>query len=267
MNKRRLISIFISLAIVTYFGIYGFLQSIKKEQGNIFKGQSLPADYTYSFDTDFEEFNLRAKNGGLLNSLLFKADNSKGVICFWKGNGGTLKNWGEIAPQFLKFNYDILITDYRQHGKSKGNISLENFYSDAQTVYNALKSRYPEDKIVITGYSLGGRIAAHLAADNSPRLTLLIDAASTTGDFSERFFEAMFYPLPSTNSFLFQTEDDIVKAKSPVVIIGTENPNSLSHQLKPLLKSKDAFFEIKGATHENILSHTETDRIMGNLLK
>ncbi|PSR52524.1 alpha/beta hydrolase [Adhaeribacter arboris] len=267
MNNSKLILILISLIILVYFGIYGFLQSIKEEQGNIFKSQKLPADFKYSLNSNFEELNFPSKNGGLLNSLLFRVDHSKGVICFWKGNGGTLKNWGEIAPHFLKLNYDIFITDYRQHGKSQGSISLENFYSDAQTVYDALKKRYPENKIVITGYSLGGRIAAHLAASNLPRLTILIDAASTTGDFSERFFEAMYYPLPLTNNFLFQTETDIRKAKSPVVIIATENPNSLSHQLKPLRQNKGTFFQIKGATHETILTHNTTAKIIAKVLK
>jgi len=80
--------------------------------------------------------------------LLFKTDNTQGVICFWKGNGGTLKTWGVMAPQFLKCKYDIIITDYREHGKSTGEITIENFYSDSQLVYDFLKTRYSENQIV-----------------------------------------------------------------------------------------------------------------------
>lgn len=267
MKIRRLLIVSVFLLVLAYFGTYAFLYTIKEEQSNIFKGQPLPADFKYTFKENFEEFTIKASDGGLLNALLFKATNPKGVVCFWKGNGGTLNNWGAMAPQFLKMNYDVMITDYRQHGKSSGKISLENFYTDAQTIYNFLKPKYSEENLVIAGYSLGGRIAAHLAAANKPKLTILIDAASTTGDFSQRFLEAIYFPLPSTNKFLFQTEADVGKAKTPLAIIATDNTKSLSHQLKPLLKPNDKFYEIKGATHATILGDKATERIIFNLLQ
>lgn len=134
-------------------------------------------------------------------------------------------------------------------------------------MYDSLKRSYPENQIVVVGFSLGGRIAAHLAADNMPKMTFLIDATTTTGDFSQRFFEALYYPLPSTNEFLFQTKSDVLKAKTPVVVIGADNPNSLSHKLKPLLSDKDSFFEIKNTTHKTILGHQKTDKIISNILE
>ncbi|MGV3589382.1 MAG: alpha/beta hydrolase [Adhaeribacter sp.] len=267
MKIRSFLIVFVVLSLLAYFGTYAFLYSIKEEQSNIFKGQPLPADFKYSFKEDFEEFTIKAPDGGLLNALLFKAANPKGVVCFWKGNGGTLNNWGTMAPQFLKVNYDVMITDYRQQGKSSGKIALENFYADAQTIYNFLRAKYSEENIVIAGYSLGGRIAAHLASENKPKLTILIDAASTTGDFSQRFLEAIYFLLPSTNKFLFQTEADVGKTKTPLAIIATENTKSLSHQLKPLLKPNDNFFEIKGATHATILGDKATEKIIFNLLQ
>jgi uncharacterized protein len=268
MKTSRLILFTLSLSIVAYLGIYAYLYSIKDEQGNRFRGQSIPADFQYSFSEHFEELNFRAKDGGVLNGILFKAATAKGVVCFWKGNGGTVKEWAEHAAPFLELHYDILITDYRQHGKSKGEISLDNFYSDAQLVYNTLKQRYTEDRIIVAGFSLGGRIAAHIAAENAPHMTLLLDAASTTGDFSDRFLSALYTPFPSVIGFMFQTEADIQKSKSPVVVIACmNNPKSLSHQLKPLLKDKDKFFEIEGATHGTILKHAKTWYIIASLLK
>ncbi len=244
MKRKQVLGAVFFLAVLAYAGTYAYLYSIKEQQGNRFKGEALPADYQYAFEEPFEELNFTATDGGKLNSVLFKADSSKGVVCFWKGNGGTVKDWAQLAPQFLHLHYDILITDYRQHGKSRGNISLENFYTDAQLVYNYLKKRYGEKRIIVAGFSLGGRIAAHLAADNQPRLTLLIDPASATGDFSDRFAEALFAPLPSVNEFIFETEKDVQLATSPVVVIGTsENRNSVSRQLQPLLKKKDRYYE------------------------
>lgn len=266
MKIKWIISLGVSIIFFAYFGIYLFLYSIKDDQSNRFKSYSIPSDFHYSFQEPFEEITFATPDGGTLTSVLFKADSSKGVICFWKGNGGTIKEWAEHVPSFLTLRYDIIITDYRQNGKSKGDISLQNFYSDAQTVYDSLKGRYPENRIVIAGFSLGGRIAANLAANNTPRMTVLVDAASTTGDFSDRFFEALYFPLPSINPFLFTTDEDVKRASSPIIIICTDNQNSLSHTLKPWLSAKDEFFEIKGATHNTIMKHPETHLILSTIL-
>ncbi|QHT65949.1 alpha/beta hydrolase [Rhodocytophaga rosea] len=268
MKTKRLIPILVAVGITVYLGTYAFLYSIKDEQGNRFKEYVLPATYSYEFEGNVEELSFQAEDGGVLNGVLFKADSAKGVICFWKGNGGTIKEWAQMAPQFLKLHYDILITDYREQGKSKGKITIENFYSDAQLVYNALKDKYSENQIMIVGFSLGGRIAAHLAADNFPKMTILIDAASATGDFSDRFLATLYAPLPAVIGFTFQTEKDVQRSKSPVIVIGTdENARSVSYQIRPLLKEKDKFFEIKGATHGTILNHAATQHILENLLK
>ncbi|GAA4461599.1 hypothetical protein GCM10023189_37250 [Nibrella saemangeumensis] len=267
--KRRLKWIWIGLLITSliYAGSYLFLYINKDEQANRYRSTILPNNFEFSFSQKFEEIYFKTPHSGLLNALLFKSPHSKGVVCFWKGNGGTLNNWGLMAPTFLQYNYDVLITDYRQHGKSKGGITLANFYSDAQTVYDSLKKRYPESVIIICGYSLGGRIAAHLAANNTPKLTLLLDPASAGGDFSDRVTETLFSPLPSVTGFVFPTKSDVAKARSPIVVVSTDNPHSVAYQLKTLLTQKDEFVAIPGATHETLLTHSKTQQTIAHVLR
>ncbi len=268
MKAKPILVVLLGLALLAYGGTYAFLYSIRGEAGHRFKGQILPPDFAYTFTGDFEELTFQAGDGGRLSSVLFKATAPKGVVCFWKGNGGTLREWGQIAPLFVDSGYDVLLTDYRQHGKSRGEITLENFYADAQLAYDFLKRRYPENRIVVAGFSLGGRIAAHLAADNTPRLTLLLDPASATGDFSDRFLAALYAPLPPVIGFNFQTEADVARIKTPVAVVGTgESPHSLAHRLKPALRPKDRFFEVPGATHGTLLTHGDTRRIVAELLQ
>lgn len=267
MKAKTLSGVLFLLALLAYGGTYAFLYSIRGEEGDRFRGQLLPLDVAYAFAGDFEELTFQTADGGRLSSVLFKVPAAKGVVCFWKGNGGTLREWARVAPPFRELGYDVLITDYREHGKSRGKITLENFYADAQLVYDALKRRYPENRIVVAGFSLGGRIAAHLAAGNAPRLTLLLDPASATGDFSDRFLNALYAPLPPVTGFGFETEADVGRAPAPVVVVGTgESPHSLAHRLKPLLRPKDRFFEVPGATHGTLLGHDDTRRIIARLL-
>jgi hypothetical protein len=268
MKKKWVLVVLILLALTAYAGTYAFLYAIRGEEGSRFKGQTLPPDFVYAFDGECEELTLETGDGGRLSSVLFKADSARGVVCFWKGNGGTLREWAQIAPLFLNLGYDVLLTDYRQHGKSRGKISLENFYADAQLVYDFLKRRYPENRIVVAGFSLGGRIAAHLAAGNAPRLALLLDPASATGDFSDRVLAALYAPFPPVIGFNFQTEADVKRTLAPVAVVGTgESPYSVAYRLKPLLQPKDRFFEVPGATHGTLLKHEATQRIVAELLQ
>jgi pimeloyl-ACP methyl ester carboxylesterase len=207
------------------------------------------------------------EDGGSVNSLLFQADSSKGVICFWKGNGGNLERWGLIAPMFLKYNYDVIIckTDYRGHGKSKGNITLENFYSDSQEVYDFLKTRYPENRIFIVGYSLGTSVASHSSVNNTPQKTILIEPKAKVRD---KYLKAFFIMLPKINRFPFRTDLDIQRTTTPIVIIAGTKSDLFSDAilLKGLLGNDDEFFEIEGADHRTILGTYELDSIMNHLL-
>ncbi|WP_245916173.1 hypothetical protein [Aureicoccus marinus] len=47
----------------------------------IFLPRPLAADHEYSFSERFEEFDLKAPDGGLLNALYFPVENAKGLSC------------------------------------------------------------------------------------------------------------------------------------------------------------------------------------------
>ena len=54
--------------------------------------------------------------------------------------------------------------DYRTYGKSKGELSEQALYNDAQMCYNYVLDRYKETEISIYGRSLGTGMATYLAA-------------------------------------------------------------------------------------------------------
>ncbi len=260
---RKYIPASIVTGIVIYIGLYSYFWSIQDDR---FKSVTLSQDHIFTFDGNFEELNFSTKDGGRINSLLFKADSSGSVICFWKGNGGNLAKWGLIAPQFLKHKYDFLITDYREHGKSRGAITMDNFYSDAQAVYDFLKTRYPESRIVLVGYSLGTAIASHLSRGNQPAQTVLIEPRVR---FENKYQDALFFPLPGINRFPFRTDLDIQEAHTPLSIV-TGTKSSIykdAVELKKLLNENDRYFEIPGATHGSILGDAHLEKILNELLR
>ena len=60
----------------------------------LFSPTVLPNDYEYKFDYPFDEINLKTTKHINLNYLLFKTQNSKGIVLFFHGNGGAIDSWG-----------------------------------------------------------------------------------------------------------------------------------------------------------------------------
>ncbi|MGK7394708.1 MAG: hypothetical protein ACNS62_09045 [Candidatus Cyclobacteriaceae bacterium M3_2C_046] len=77
-------------------------------------------------------------DGYKLNGLYFKKPNPAGVILYFHGNAGSLAHWGWIWEDFQPFNYNLLIVDFRQYGKSQGPLNEENLCQDAATWYQYL---------------------------------------------------------------------------------------------------------------------------------
>lgn len=80
------------IIVLLYLGIYLFLYAGKNQQTNRYRSAQLPDTFRYNFAQPLEELRIPTPREGLLNALLFKAPQPKGVVCFWKGNGGTLAN-------------------------------------------------------------------------------------------------------------------------------------------------------------------------------
>ena len=122
----------------------------------IFHPEKLSDKYKFIFDTSFEEKSFKALDGSMLNALLFKVENSKGIVFYHHGNAGSLESWGQKAIDFTSRGYDVLMYDYRGYGKSTGNIKNEKMlYADATLIYKELLFDYKERDIIVYGTSLG----------------------------------------------------------------------------------------------------------------
>ncbi|WP_231632463.1 alpha/beta hydrolase [Mangrovimonas sp. TPBH4] len=145
-----------------------------KQERFFFNPKLLDKAYAFQFKQPFEELNIEVEDNVSLNAVLFKTHNPKGVILYLHGNAGAIHDWGKRAPLYLGNGYDILFVDYRGYGKSDGEYTNSSqLFNDAQKVYDFTKTRYPEDNIVVLGFSLGTGLAAYLAANNHPKMLIL----------------------------------------------------------------------------------------------
>jgi uncharacterized protein len=222
-----------------------------KDVQQVFPATKLPPNYKFHFTTTFEEITITTKDRIHLNALLFKADSSKGVVLYLHGNTGGLDSWGKLSKIYTSLHYDLLMLDYRGYGKSEGHIKNEaQVFSDVQTAYTYLKTRYKEDKIIVLGYSIGTCPAAYLAANNHPKQLILQAPCYTLADAVHQL-----YPTLDTMDipFHFNTYQFVKKTVAPIIIIHGDADQVFyygsSKKLALFLKPADELVTLKGAGH------------------
>jgi len=225
----------------------------------IFFPEKLDKRYQYSFNQNFEEINLKTADGILLNSVLFKAEHSKGVILYLHGNAGAINSWGEVASVYNDLDYDVFMPDYRGYGKSEGTINSEKqFFEDIQTVYDSLKARYDESKIIVLGYSIGTGVATKIASSNHPKCLILQAPFYNLTDLAKHI-----YPIIPTFvlKYKFQTYKYIQQCSMPIVIFHATADEIIyynsSVKLKELIKSTDKLITLDGAGHNGITGNAQ----------
>jgi len=157
---------------------------------------------THKFRTG-EEVNIEVAEGISLNCLHIKSPNPKGVILYLHGNKGHIKRCIRQSASMSGNGYDIFIPDYRGYGKSDGKMESEQqIYDDLDKIYAHVKTLYPENKIIITGYSLGSGMATYLSHKNNPSQLFLLAPYESLVNIKDRWLWCtpdflLKYHLPS----------------------------------------------------------------------
>lgn len=246
--------------VVTFCSIFGILYILIvsylyfNQEDFIFQPNKLLKEYQFQYDSEFEELSIPSFDNMNLSGLLFKAENSKGLIFYLHGNAGALDSWGSIAETYTDLGYDIFILDYRGFGKSEGQIQDEQqFYKDVTFAYKKMLSRYPENKVIIVGYSIGTGPATYVASTNNPKALIL---QAPYYNFSE-MADSRFPFLPGfVLKYKFPTDAFIPKVKAPIYIFHGNQDQVISFsnsvELKKLLKPADQFLLLENQDHLNM---------------
>lgn len=220
----------------------------------IFRPSSLQSDYVFQFDKPFEELFLKTdKEGTIINALHFKVKAPKGVILYFHGNAGNLSRWGVIASEFTKYNYDVLVVDYRTYGKSSGVLNEAGLYRDAQFCYDYLAG-LGYSNIVVYGRSLGTAMALNVASKNKISHVILETPFYSIVDVAKKRFPV--FPVEKMIKYHFSNFESINKVSSGVTIIhGTSDrvvPIKSAIKLFESAPKQTKFITIDKASHNNL---------------
>ncbi len=248
MIKRIIISI--SFLLIIGLVLFYFFQ----EKLIFINWKKLDRKHPFKFSNKFEEVFIKTNDKNEINALHFKLPNPKGVILFCHGNKGNLIKWGDRVSYLLDYNYEVLVFDYRNYGKSTGNYNEDEMYNDALSVYNHLKKDFKEEKIVVYGFSLGGTFATRIASQNKPK-ELVLEAPFYNFKKAAQF-KTKFVPT-FLLKYHFRTNNDIAKVTAPITVFhGNEDSTTSCKGSKKLLalntSNKNKHVQIDGGTHHNI---------------
>jgi len=235
----------------------------------IFKPEKLSQNFQFKYDAPFKELNFDVAQGVRINGLHFFREDSKGIILYFHGNTRSIKGWAKYARDFYRYNYDVVLVDYRGFGKSTGKRSEDKMMQDMQFVYESLVTDYGEENLIVYGRSLGSGFAAKLASDNNPRYLILDAPYYNFKKVVERFLP--FLPLQIVLRYHLRTDKWIPKIKCHIYIIhGTKDwliPIKHSDALQRLNPRKITLIRIHGGGHNNLSKFDDYHNFMRDILK
>jgi len=257
--------IFYFVGAIVFLSVVAYLLQDKF----IFKPEKLSQNFQFKYDAPFKELNFDVAPGVRINGLHFFREDSKGIILYFHGNTRSIKGWAKYARDFYRYNYDVVLVDYRGFGKSTGKRAEEKMMQDMQFVYESLAADYGEENLIVYGRSLGSGFAAKLASDNNPRYLILDAPYYNFKKVVERFLP--FLPLQIVLRYHLRTDKWIPKIKCHIYIIhGTKDwliPIEHSEALQKLNPRKITLIRIHGGGHNNLSKFDDYHNFIRDILK
>jgi len=251
-------------AIILLFAFIYFFQ-----EKFIFKPEKLKQDFEFKYDIPFKELFFDVAPSVRINGLHFSREDPKGLMVYFHGNTRSIKGWAKYARDFYRYDYDVVLLDYRGFGKSTGKRSEKEMLNDMQFVYNQLKEKYSENYLIVYGRSWGSGFATKLASDNNPRYLILDSPYFNFTRVIERFLPIL--PIRFVLRYHLRTDKWILKVRCHTYIIhGTKDrliPIRHSEALQKLNPQKITLIRIHGGRHNNLPSFDEYHNFIRDILK
>ena len=257
---KAVIIIYCSIGIALYYLQENFL----------FHPEQLAKDYTYQFDTPFEEVNIAFNEKDTMNLVKFfpKDTVRKGVVLYFHGNRENIGRYAKFTDVFLRHGYEVWMEDYPGYGKSTGRRTEKKLYQQAMEVYKMAAGKYHNDSIILYGKSFGTGMASYVASQtNCKELILETPYYSIPALFS---CYAPIYPTQRMSIYKIPVNEYLQQVKYPVTIFhGTGDgviPYRCAKKLKTVLKAADEFVTIEDGTHHNLYGFDVYQKKMDSLL-
>lgn len=176
------------------------------------------------------------------------------LVVFFHGNGDTLAGLARRFRELTAAGVGLVALSYRGYAGSTGQPTEAGLHRDAIAAYDFAAARYPADRIVLWGFSLGTGVAVALAAER-PIAKLVLEAPYTsTADVAALIYP--FVPVYLLMKDQYRSDLRIQAVKAPILIIHGDQddyvPEFLGERLFALAPEPKRFVHIPQGRHDDL---------------
>ncbi len=178
----------------------------------------------------YEDLHFHTEDDIRLHGWYVPAPDARFTILFFHGNAGNVSHRLDSLAIFHELGLNTLIVDYRGYGNSQGSPSEKGTYLDALAAWQYLLTQKRErpQRIVLFGRSLGGAVAAWLAAQIEARALILESTFSSIVDLGSDHYS--FLPVRWLSHYRYDTEALLPDLSMPVLIVHSLNDEIVSFE-------------------------------------
>ncbi len=210
---------------------------------------------------DFEALTLTAADGVAIAAWFVPAPpgafglNEAPAVLFCHGNAGNIGDRLTTIETFHRLGLSVMIFDYHGYGESEGRPGEEETYLAAQAAWKHLTDErgLAPDRIAVFGRSLGGGVAAWLAARYPPGLLIVESTMTCVTDMAARMYP--FYPARLLTRMRYDTLARMETIRAPVIVAHSREdemiPFEHGQRLYQAAREPKTFIELQGLHNES----------------
>lgn len=166
----------------------------------------------------YEPLTLLTPDGERLDAWFVPKEQAWASVLILHGNAGNISYCLDTVAMFHRLGYSVLIFDYRGYGRSTGQPSEAGLYRDAQTAWEYLARQHaiPPERIILFGESLGGAVAAWLAAREHPGALVLSSAFISVPELAADLYP--WLPARWLARLRYDTRAALAEVSCPVLV-------------------------------------------------
>jgi uncharacterized protein len=205
----------------------------------------------------YETLTLKTEDGEQLQAWFVPREKARAAVILFHGNAGNISHRLEYLAMFHRMGLATLIFDYRGYGRSTGKPSEEGLHRDAEAAWKFLVGErgIPADRIVLFGESLGGAVAARLAAQERPAALILASVFTSVPELGGDLYP--WLPVKWLARMRYDTRAALKGVTCPVLVAHSPEDEIVPYRHGRVLfeaaPQPKAFLELAGGHNEGFV--------------
>lgn len=205
----------------------------------------------------FEPVTLATADGEKLAAWWVPHERAAGTVLILHGNAGNISHRIDYLTMLNRLGYASLIVDYRGYGRSTGSPSERGTYRDAEAAWDWLTKEkgVAAGDTILLGESLGGAVAAWLAARVKPRALVIASTFTSVPELGAQVYP--FLPVRLISRFRYDTRQAIKAVKAPILVAHSRDddiiPFAHGKALYEAASEPKRFLEMRGGHNDGFI--------------